>query len=146
MAQSGWKSNLHVYYLFHEYFPDLDLDRLVNLLPTLDPYLMGYKERDRYLDPERYHNVFDRSGNATSTILLDGKAFGVWGFAEDKIPSIKLSLFEKVEESVLNEIYLKAQKMGEFIAEKEVQVQECSSMVPLTRRTAGGVLSPLKDS
>lgn len=44
-------------------------ENIVNLLPALDPYLMGYKRRDRYLTIEHYNRVFDRSGNATSTIL-----------------------------------------------------------------------------
>jgi len=28
---------------------------------------------------------------------------------------------------------------------REVQIKECDSMVPLKRRTAGGVISPLKE-
>jgi len=118
--------------------------RTVNLLPSLDPYLMGYKERERYLHHRHYDKVFDRSGNATSTILLDGRVVGVWDFMEDMEPLVKIFLFEEVKGSVLREIYLKAQKIGKFIADKEVQIKECDSMVPLTRRTAGGVMSPLK--
>jgi len=116
--------------------------RTVSLLPSLDPYLMGYKERERYLDHKHYDKVFDRSGNVTSTILLDGRVIGVWDFTKE--PSVKLFLFEEVERSVLRKIYLKAQKIGKFISDKEVQIKECESMVPLTRRTAGGVMSPLK--
>jgi len=118
--------------------------RTVNLLPSLDPYLMGYKERERYLHHKHYDKVFDRSGNATSTILLDGRVVGVWDFTEDAEPTVKIFLFEEAEGSVLREIYLKAQKIGKFIAEKEVQIKECNSMVPLTHRTAGAVMSPLK--
>jgi len=118
--------------------------RTVNLLPSLDPYLMGYKKRERYLNHKHYDRVFDRSGNVTSTILLDGRVVGVWDFTEDLEPLVKLFLLEEVEGSVVKEIYLKAQKIGRFIADKEVQIRECNSMVPLTRRTAGGVMSPLK--
>jgi len=118
--------------------------RTVNLLPGLDLYLMGYKERERYLHHKHYDKVFDRSGNATSTILLDGRVVGVWDFTEEVEPSVKVFLFKEVEGSVLEEIYLKAQKVGKFIADKEVQIVECASMVPLTRRTAGAVMSPLK--
>ena len=35
----------------------------------LDPYLMGYKDRERYLDPRFKDFVFDRSGNVTNTIV-----------------------------------------------------------------------------
>ena len=75
---------------------------------------------------------------------LDGRAVGVWDFTEDAKPIVKLFFFDEVEESILREIYSKAQKMGRFIANKEVQIKECHSMVSLTRRTAGGVMSPLK--
>jgi hypothetical protein len=220
--RNGWKSNLHTYYLFHDYFPDVNLNepsedravallvqyylssfgpvtekdiiwwtglnkttirealkklgekivsinidgfdcsfimlqsdmvlkkadlpknRVVNLLPVLDSYVMGYKERERYLPYQHYDKVFDRSGNATSTILVDGKVVGVWDFTADKKPSVKIHLFEQVENSVLTEICSKAQKTGKFIADKEVEVNECDYMRPLTRRTAGGFMSPLK--
>lgn len=118
--------------------------RTVNLLPSLDPYLMGYKERDRYLDHEHYDKVFDRSGNATSTILLDGRVVGVWDFAEDAEPLVKLFLFKEVGERVLKNIHSKGKMIGKFIAKRDVKIRECDSMVPLTRRTAGGVMSPLK--
>jgi hypothetical protein len=119
--------------------------RVVNLLPALDSYIMGYKERERFLSPQHRDKVFDRSGNATSPILLDGKVVGVWDFTADKKPSVKILLFEQVENSILTEIYSKAQKIGRFIADKEVTVKECDSMIPLTRRTAGGFMSPLKN-
>jgi len=225
IPKKSWKSNIHTYYPFQEYFPDIDLNgideakarkflvkqylasfgpvtenditwwtgltktevrealnniqgriiqvkisnlrgdfialdsdwnllknisfqgkRTVNLLPSLDPYLMGYKERERYLNPKHCNKVFDRSGNITSTILLDGRVVGVWDFAADTKPLVKIFLFEEVDGSVLGEIHSKARKIGKFMADEEVQVKECDSMIPLTRRTAGGVISPLKGS
>lgn len=119
--------------------------RTVNLLPTLDPYLMGYKDRVRYLSQKHQEYVFDRGGNATTTILVDGRIVGVWDYIEDVKPLVKLFLLEGVERTVLSEIHLEARKIGRFIAEQEVQTKECDSMLPLTRRTAGGFMSPLKD-
>lgn len=219
--QKGWKSNLHTYYLFHETFPDIDLnmpsedeakasivnqyitsyspvtendivwwtgfqkgqirkilddnqDKLtyiqiselnkevitpsavfksldstipktttITLLPNLDPYLMGYKDRERYLNPEFYHYIFDRSGNATYTILLNGQIVGIWDFLE---PKMKLFLFENLNSKIMNDIRSKAASIGQFISDKEVKIEKCSSMIPLTERTAGGVMSPLKYS
>lgn len=115
---------------------------VVNLLPILDPYLMGYKDRQRYLDHKHYDKIFDRSGNATSTILLDGRVIGVWDYKDELI---KLFPFEKVEEDIVKRIYLEARRIGKFIADKEVRIKECTSMTSLTQRTAGGVMSPLKD-
>lgn len=220
--KGSWKSNIHTYYRFEVFFPDIDLDsideekarerlvtqyltsfgpatvtdvswwtgwtktetkrileilqdqvvfidvedigndfmvlesqenaldalspekRTVTLLPVLDPYIMGYKDRDRYLDPEYTSLVFDRSGNATSTILLDGRIIGIWDFEE--APSVvKVLLFEDTGKSVLREIHQEAERIGKFIAEKNVKVQHRDYMAPLSKRTAGGFMSPLKD-
>jgi hypothetical protein len=219
----GWKSNIHTYYLFSEYFPDiksretseedareavvrqylasfgpvtendvswwtgfpigqikqileelrgeityidvsdsnktfLALSRdeislkytkiaekyVVNILPSLDPYMMGFKDRERYLNQEHYDFIFNRSGNATSTILIDGRVVGIWDFSESKEPMVKLFLFKKAKKEVLGETHLNARRVGRFIADKEVKIRECDSMVPLTQRTAGGVMSPLR--
>lgn len=118
---------------------------VVNLLPELDSFLMGYKERRRYLDPHHTSWIFDRSGNATSTILLDGRAIGVWDFEEGTQPIIKIYLFESVPDDTRQEVFVEAIRLGEFIAEGEVQLRECTSMMPLPERTAGGFMTPLKD-
>lgn len=225
MPKTGWKSNLHTYYHFGEYFPGLDLNSIsedkaiallvswylrafgpvtirdviwwtglnkrsveqalkrleektiaidvlgfaddllmlrtdesliktiprinkpvVNLLPSLDPYIMGYKDRDRYLDPGRCEYVFDRSGNATSTILIDGNVAGVWDIENSASPSVKLFLFDEVERGILSTIRQKAAALGSFVLDKECQVKLCDSMIPLINRTAGAVMSPLKGS
>ena len=117
---------------------------VINLLPILDPYLLGYKQRERYLDQGHYDLVFDRSGNATSTILVDGKVVGVWDFEDDKEPLAKIFLFKEIGKTLREKIFVKAGRLGKFIAEGEVKVKECESMVPLTERTAGSMMSPLK--
>jgi hypothetical protein len=120
---------------------------VVNLLPALDPYLMGYKERARYLNEKHRAWVFDRSGNATSTILIDGRVAGVWDYEEGASsgrPAVKLFLLERVEAAKRERIWAAAANVGRFIADSEVDIVECGSMVPLTERTAGGMMSPLK--
>jgi dUTPase len=105
---------------------------------------MGYKERERYLDQAYNNLVFDRSGNATSAILVDGKVVGVWDFEEDEEPLVKIFLFQEIGKNLRDEIFTQAERLGEFIAEAKVKVKECESMVPLTERTAGSMMSPLK--
>jgi hypothetical protein len=120
----------------------LPRSRSVNLLPNLDPYLMGYKDRERYLPQEYRDKVFDRGGNVTNTILLDGRVAGVWDLAEEKKPILKILLFARVEGSALKQIYLEAKRIGIFMVGNEVEVRECGSMIPLTRKTAGGLCLP----
>jgi len=118
----------------------------VNLLPALDPYLQGYKERQRYLDDSHYDLAFDRSGNSTSTILVDGRVAGVWDFSEGPTPTVKLFLFQPPESTVLRLVESRARAMGGFLADRAVVLQMCDEMVPLTRRNAGGFMSPLAPS
>jgi uncharacterized protein YcaQ len=117
---------------------------VVNLLPPLDPYLMGYKERARYLSPGHAYHIFDRAGNATSTILVDGRVVGVWDFAEDDPPELRFLLLETIKDDLLEQVCAEAQRLGEFLADGRVVVRHCDAMVPLTERTMGSFLSPLK--
>lgn len=48
------------------------------LLPTLDPTLMGWKERDFYLDPADVPYLFDTNGNGGTTAWWDGRVVGCW--------------------------------------------------------------------
>ncbi|MFX1328316.1 MAG: DNA glycosylase AlkZ-like family protein [Promethearchaeota archaeon] len=115
------------------------------LLPELDPYPMGYKERERYVNIHNYNKIFDRSGNIAATIFLDGIVIGVWDTEEKPKPTIKFHLFDPIEKNLLEELYSKAIKIGEFYFDKKTEIKECPSMIPLTERTAGGFMSPLKN-
>lgn len=222
--KAGWKSNLHTYFPFGEYFPDLDLkgmeengareqmirhyiasygpvspndiawwtgfprsdvkriiDRLTNdtisveisglsgsyimlssdvksldtmdipngprvlMLPALDPYLMGFKDRQRFLDSSRSPWIYDRSGNATNTILIDRQIAGVWDWVDQKEPEIKFHLFERTGAETKKIIESKASHLGHFIFGKKPLIKECDSMTPLSQRTMGGFMSPLRD-
>ncbi|MFX1268176.1 MAG: DNA glycosylase AlkZ-like family protein [Promethearchaeota archaeon] len=123
----------------------LTRENSINFLPQLDPYLMGYKDRKRYIEINNYDYVFDRSGNITSTIVLDGKIIGVWDVAEKPVSTVNVLFFNKMDENILDKAYKEANKIGKFIMEKNVQIKECKQMIPLTKRTAGGFMTPLKN-
>jgi len=115
----------------------------INIVPCLDPYLMGYKNRDRYLDQKFFSYVFDHSGNATTTILHGGKVIGIWDF---DAPLFKYFLFYDIESETMDNLKTQAEKIGRFISGKDIRLKKCKSMKPLIIRTAAGVGSPLKDS
>lgn len=115
----------------------------INLLPNLDPYIMGYKERDRYLDKEYYNYIFDRSGNAVSTIINNGTIIGVWDFEEKPTPFVKIFVFE--ENTNIKEIENKAKEIGNFISNQNVNIKICRDMIPLDKKTVGSFMTPLKD-
>jgi hypothetical protein len=64
------------------------------LLPGLDPYVMGYRDRSRFLAPEHRAKVLDRAGNAMPTVWVDGRVVGAWGQRSDG--SVTYGLFEPV--------------------------------------------------
>ncbi|NIM96473.1 MAG: hypothetical protein GTO18_22460 [Anaerolineales bacterium] len=117
---------------------------IINLLPSLDPYVMGYKDRDRTLNPADTNKVFDRSGNATSTIVVNGIITGVWDYDYSDGSTLKFHLFRSVPTEIRDGIQSQAVRLGEWIARGGVRLMECESMTPLTERTAGAMMSPLK--
>ena len=74
----------------------------VSFLPDLDPYIMGYRDRRRFLAPEHRAKLFDRAGNAVPTVWASGRVVGAWGQRKDDGKLI-YGLFEPVrdEERVL---------------------------------------------
>lgn len=50
----------------------------VALLPVLDPTLMGWKQRDFYVDPRLVPLLFDTNGNGGTTAWVNGRVIGCW--------------------------------------------------------------------
>ncbi len=123
-----------------------DIGEEVSLLPLLDPYLMGYKDRSRYLQPEYFPYIYDRGGNATSTILVNGEVKGVWDYKSGKGRSLKMHWFQEPGERILDITRNKAMELGEFIFGGDLEICCCRLMTPLSQRTLGGFMSPLKDN
>jgi len=67
------------------------------MLPGLDPYIMGYRDRRRFLAPEHRAKVFDRAGNALPTLWANGRVAGAWGQRKDG--SVVYGLFEPLGET-----------------------------------------------
>ncbi len=135
-----------------------DTRTVVNLLPVLDPLLMGYKIRTRFLDPDFAQFVYDGGGNATSTILVDGKVVGIWDFVSEPRGHVRFNLFKALDDETLGLIKAKAVEVGRFLmaaskpwTEEEasavpVEVIQCLEMKPLKQMSAGSFQSPLKCS
>ena len=116
----------------------------VHLLPYLDGYLMGYIDRARYLHPTHRDWVYDKTGNATSIIMLRGRVVGTWDYEERGGPLVKLHLFHRLEPGLKDQVRHKAAEVGRFLAGGATRICECPAMVPLPQRTAGSFMSPLK--
>lgn len=65
----------------------------VRLLPVWDSYLMGWRDRSHLIAAEEeLAYIYDRGGNATSIVLVDGLALGIWELTEGNgIPTITVA-------------------------------------------------------
>jgi hypothetical protein len=82
-------------------------------LPGLDPYIMGYRDRQRFLDPAQRDKVFDRAGNAMPTVWVDGRIVGAWGQRADG--SVVYGLFEEIGEDARASLADEAQRLDAFM-------------------------------
>lgn len=117
---------------------------VINLLPSYDPYLLGYKDRDRYVEARYADRAFDQTGNVTSTILLNGRMIGVWDLIAETC-QVKLFVFRDVNGETRTAIEAAARQIGCFMCRDSVSIQWCTNMPPLTRQPVGSVMSPLRN-
>jgi len=83
------------------------------LLPSLDPYVMGYSDRRRFLDPGDQEAVLDRAGNAMPTVWFNGQVVGAW--AQRRDGSVVYGLFEPHPAAVRAAIDAEAQRLEAFL-------------------------------
>lgn len=119
----------------------------VRLLPIWDAYLMAYQKRERYLPDKWYEYVFDRSGNATHTVLMNGSIGGVWEFREEKKGHlvVKVALFAKGSQAVWNEIQAYVALLMEVAGYRSAELVRCEEPVTMKGGSQNMFMSPLKD-
>ncbi|PTR25822.1 winged helix DNA-binding protein [Rhodococcus sp. OK519] len=98
--------------------PD-DLDEIpdpgpwVALLPVLDPTVMGWRGRDFYLGPHS-EPLFDRRGNAGTTVWVDGRIVGCW--VHDQDGAVRVHLLERVSRSSRQALDDEAERLTGWLA------------------------------
>ena len=103
----------------------------VALLPSLDPTVMGWKERAWYLG-ERGGELFDRNGNAGPTVWADGWVVGGWGQAEDG--EIRIELLERVDARTRKRIDAERERLRTWLGDVRIKTR---FPTPVERRLAG---------
>jgi hypothetical protein len=83
------------------------------LLPTLDPTVMGWKQRGFYLDPAHVPYLFDTNGNAGTTAWWDGRVVGCW--VQDDEGVVRLSLLEDVEPAGRDALEQEARRLTHWL-------------------------------
>ncbi len=118
----------------------------VKLLPVWDAYLMAYKglNRTRYLATEYYNHIYDRSGNATSVVLVNGSVGGVWDFqAAATELCVKVCLFKQAGKATWRLIKQRTEEVANWLGLPNVRLYRCPLGPPLTESAQNRFLAPL---
>jgi uncharacterized protein YcaQ len=103
------------------------------LLPSLDPYIMGYRDRRRFLAEQYRPQLFDRAGNSVPTALVNGRVVGAWGQREDA--SVQYHLLEETTAEEQTQLDGEAARLEGFLAGETLAA---GFLTPSFQRVAGG--------
>ena len=120
-------------------------DRHISVLPVLDPYVQGYKDRGRFLHEGRHPYVYDGGGNATATILIDGFIVGVWQ-AVLQPPTVRYYMFDDEPGPDIGEIETELAAAGVLVCEEPVDVTRSTTMQPLVGSVNRSADHPLDET
>jgi hypothetical protein len=118
----------------------------VRFLPVWDAYLMAYqnKNRTRYLPGEYYNHIYDRSGNSTSVILMNGLVGGIWDMqTAARELSLKVCLFKDASQAIWRTIKRRAESAAEWLGLQDVRLYRCNEAPSLTESATNRFLAPL---
>lgn len=87
-------------------------DLWVALLPLLDPTVMGWRDRDFYFNLHR-DRLFDRQGNAGTTVWVDGRVVGHW--LQDRQGAVELRLLERVSVKAERALRSEGKRLAEWL-------------------------------
>ncbi|MGH2728469.1 MAG: DNA glycosylase AlkZ-like family protein, partial [Actinomycetota bacterium] len=117
----------------------------VNLLPAWDAYTMGYAEpsRNRFADPELLPYLYDKGGNAASTILIEAEVAGLWDYAaSDRKIDIRIGLFEDPGPRAMAAIESEAGLVASYFHARDTTIHRVKIRSPISAGQ-GTFLKPL---
>ncbi len=116
----------------------------LRLLPIWDTLFVTYRDRSRFVAPEHYPLVYDASGNATSVVLVDGRAAGVWQFGkDDRHLVVTAAPFGGFTAAQWRAIEAEAGRIGELAGSETVTLERDEGPVDLTRAPRNRFMRPL---
>ena len=91
---------------------EVDPGRWVSLLPSLDPSMMGWQQRDFYVGSHR-DELFDIQGNAGTTVWVNGRVVGYW--IQNGAGAVQLRLLETLSAHAHRELEAEARRLTEWL-------------------------------
>jgi hypothetical protein len=117
----------------------------VRLLPIWDGVFLTHRDRTHVVPQEFNGHVYDRSGNPTSVVLVDGMAAGQWDMRIDKTHhEVKVAPFTSFSAATWKEIDAETARLGEALGAPDIEMARMKKAPPL-RDDWNRFMSPLKD-
>ena len=112
--------------------PTDEVEPWVALLPSLDPTVMGWKERGWYLGGHA-SSLFDRNGNAAPTVWANGRVVGGWIQRSDG--SIAVETLERVDRATRGRIEAERERLEAWLGDVRIRPR---FPTPLERKLSTG--------
>lgn len=100
----------------------LDLQERVSpcLLPKFDPFLLGHKDRSRFVNDAFLKHVYRKAGDIVAVLLVNGRIAGSWTSKKTKRKlAAHINTFEKLEIETQIELKRVVKSFGEFMGLEE---------------------------
>lgn len=124
---------------------DPEAGRGVRLLPVWDAYLMAYAAspvgRARQVAEADYPRVYDKSGNGTSTVTVDGTAAGVWELNPDA-GTVTVAPFGDVLGGRWSDLEAQVARLSGTVG-AELRLRRAAAPGPLSGGARNAFLSPI---
>ncbi len=112
-------------------------------LPLLDPYVQGYRDRQRLIGDELFDHLYDRGGNGAATLLLRGRVIGVWQFNEKPSRRVLYHLFATEAPATEAQAEAELSATGELFFDGEFDIERVDDMTPLDANGGRSAAHPL---
>jgi hypothetical protein len=87
----------------------------VRLLPSFDPFMLGHKDKNHLVKKEYYKRVYRKAGWLSPTLLVNGKAEGIWSYKKKgKCLRIAVKPFHKISKDVKDLVEGEARSLARF--------------------------------
>lgn len=100
----------------------------VRLLPVWDNVLMSHRDRTRVVPDRLSPFVYDRSGNGTSVVVVDGRVGGVWDLVAEKSRIvIKVGPLAKFLPATWRAVEEEGERLAELLGASELSLMNCEA-------------------
>jgi hypothetical protein len=123
-----------------------DAGRGTRLLPVWDSWFMGYRDRARQVAEADYPNVYDKAGNCTSVVTVDGVATGVWELTDAGAAAVavRAAPFARAGRDWWAGVEDAAGRIATMLGAADVSVERAQRPKPLAEGPRNAFLAPIR--